>query len=143
VREQSTRGVGLGVIADENDGVERVVEPLHHAVPFEAVADEARALIEIFRQEIALTPMGVVDEDVGGAAVKGAADGGIGVLRHQLAGTAVFGLSRGGLVFAADPRDAFEIDRDVNALSLLRFNAGRHEEHEGHEEHENDKWTDH
>ncbi len=54
VGEQSARRVGLGVIADKDDGIERLVESFDHAVTLEAVADQPRARIEIFRQQVAL-----------------------------------------------------------------------------------------
>ena len=67
---------------------------------------------------------------VGRAAVERAADGGIGVLGHQLAGAAVLGLPRGRLVVAVDAADAFDVHRDVDLLALLRDPRHLEREHE-------------
>ena len=85
MREQPARRVGLGVVADEDDRVEGFVETLHHAVTFEAMADQPRARIQIFRKEIALAAVRVVHDHFGGPARKRAANRRIRILGHQLA----------------------------------------------------------
>ena len=117
VREQAARRVGLGVIADEDHRVERLVEPLDHAVALEAVADQPGARIEILGKQVALAAVRVVDDDFGGAAVERAADRGVGVLGHQLARAVVFGLAGAGLIVADHAADAFHVDRDVDLLA--------------------------
>ena len=85
VRKQAARRVGLGVIADENHRVERVVQTFDHAMAFEAVADQPRARIEVLGQQIALAAMRIIDHHFRRAAGEGAANGRVRVFRHQLA----------------------------------------------------------
>jgi hypothetical protein len=54
VGEQPFEVVSLRVVADEDDGVERVVEPFHHSVPLEAVADQPRVSMKIFGPQVPL-----------------------------------------------------------------------------------------
>ena len=138
MREQAARRVGLGVIADEDHRIERLVEALDHAVTLEAVADQPRARIEILGQQIALAAVRVVDDDFGGAAFERAADRGVGVFGHQLARAAVFGAAGAGLIVADDAADAFHVDGDVDAPCLAparqRQPRRTRREHEGHED---------
>lgn len=73
------------MITDEDHGVKGFIEAFDHAMTLEAVADQAGAGIEVFRQEVALAAMRIVDDDFGRAAGKRAANRGVGVFSHQLA----------------------------------------------------------
>ena len=119
VREQAAGLPGLRVIADEDRRVERVVEPLHHPGPLEAVADQTRARLEVLQPQVAHAAVRVVDDDLGGAAGARAADGGVDVVGHQLARAAVFGAGRRELIGPGDAADAFHVDRDEDFLPGL------------------------
>ena len=128
VREDATWRPSLGVVSHEYDRIEGGVEPLHHAVALEAVTDEAHPRIEILRQDVALAAVRVVHDHLGGPAIEGPANGRVGILRHQLAGTPVLGAGGRRLVVAVDAADAFHVHRDVDlaCLGRRRIRQDRH-----------------
>ena len=69
--KKAARRISLAVVPDEDHRVEGLVEALHHAVQLEAVRDHPRPRIDILGQEVALSSVGIIDQNIGGPALQG------------------------------------------------------------------------
>ena len=108
------------MVADHADGVDPLLNPGHHAEVAGLALDHLRAWIEQVCQQIAKAAMGVIDQHRAGPGVKGAGDGGIGLVGHQAAGTLVFGVAGAGLLGVEDARHTFDVSGDQDFHGLKR-----------------------
>ena len=127
---------GPGVVADEDHGVERLVQAFHHAQRAIApVADEQSLRAEKVGQDVAAGVVGVADDDFRRPGGQGALDGGIGLGRHQAPEQTVIVAADGDIVPADDAAHAFHVhaDEDFQALGRglpRRGGAGQDEQNE-------------
>ncbi len=82
--QHAVSGASLGVVADEEGGVEALVNSLHHRERLGRAGDELGAGIEILDEDVAHRTVGVVDQNLTGPAGQSPFDGGVDLARHQL-----------------------------------------------------------
>ena len=118
VLEDGVRGRGAGMIADEDHGVERPVDALHHAQAPMRAADQRHVRGQLVGVEVVAVVVGVADHDLVGAARQAAVQRRVEVAAHEFAGGAPVLAAVRRLLVPADAADALEVDADEHFHAL-------------------------
>ena len=105
---------GLGVVSDEDDRIESLVETLHHRQRLGRARDQGGPRIEGVGHDIAHAAVSIVDHDGPGSGGPQPLEYGVDVLRHPAAGRTVIGRRRVDLVAVDHTPDAFHVHRNVD-----------------------------
>jgi hypothetical protein len=113
VGENAVGGPRLGVVADQDRGIERAIESLHLApLALQLSAAQLHALDQIVRAHVAHVAVRVADHDLAGAAFDRASDHGVAVARHELAKGVEPGQPTKDFLEPLQSRGALHVDRD-------------------------------
>ncbi len=115
MRERVVVAAGLGVITDEEQGVEALVELLHHAEGMAApAADQPGAIRQARGDDVAAAVMGVLDQDLFAPASIAPLAGGDHLIGHPRAELLIGGVRLLGLFPVGDAGGAFDIGADID-----------------------------
>ncbi len=114
VVEDRVLGADAGVIADEEDAIDAVLNTFDHRKWPRGAGVEPGAGIEFFDEHVQIVPVPVADDHFIRTGIERAANGGVDIPGHQAAEAIVFGVARVGLVAVHHARDAFHVGCDEN-----------------------------
>ena len=142
--EEAPLGAGARVIAEEDRGVERGVESLHHSQRFQVALDVLHARIEARVQQVLHVAVRVVHHDVGRAVLEDGSDDRVHLFGHQFTAQGVVLARPARHAARADPADSLHVDRDKDrqptCLAACRCAAEPPPGQGGHDSQDDDSW---
>jgi hypothetical protein len=110
VGEDALLGAGAGVIADEDGGIDALVDALHHAHGLVKALDHAGARIDLLDEQVAHDPVRVVHHDLGRPGVERPEDRRVRVTGHEDPPALVVGSLREDVLRIGHGGSAFHVD---------------------------------